>query len=51
MADGEVERWMERQDYTKALFSSLFIVIGLIIGVMALVYNYRQEGKKGSFWR
>ena len=56
MAEGEVERWMEHQDYTKALFSSLFIIIGLIIGIMALVYNYRnQEGEKGSFlnyaWR
>lgn len=52
MAEGEVEAWMERQDYTKALLSLLFVFIGLIIGVMALVYNYRQqENKKGSFIR
>ncbi len=50
MAEGEMERWMDHQDYTKALFSSLFIFIGLIIGVMALVYNYRhQDGPKGKF--
>ncbi len=50
-AEGAVEAWMERQDYTKALFSSLFLVIGLIIGVMALIYNYRHHsGKKDSFW-
>ena len=45
-AEGEVEAWMERQDYTKALFSGLFLLIGLIIGVMALVFNYKHHADK-----
>jgi|GEM_PF-2020122 len=47
-ADREIERWMERQDYTKAVFSIVVILIGVVIGAMALRYNYRNQyrGKK-----
>lgn len=48
LAVGDLERWMERQDYTKAIFSVVVILLGVVIGAMALRYNYRNQyrGKK-----